>query len=92
VDGQDPLPYVESSFGDINDAHEMTPPSPLSLVRMLMMKNRQGQRKNKGIVTSSMMKCHQGWKAIHFNTYVKKILLIKLWRNEEDFEKKFPQF
>jgi hypothetical protein len=32
------------------------------------------------------MKCHQGWKAIHFNTYVKKLLLIKLWRNEEDFE------
>ncbi len=43
-----------------------------------MMKNRQGQRKNKGIVTSSMMKCHQGWKAIHFNTYVKKIVINKI--------------
>jgi hypothetical protein len=70
----------------------MTPPSPLSLVRMLMMKNGQGQQKNKGIVTSSMMKCYQGWKVIHLNMYVKKLLLIKLWKNEEDFEFFFPQF
>jgi hypothetical protein len=90
VDGQDLLPYVEWSFQDINDAHEMTPPSPLSLVRMSMMKNRQGWQKGKGIVTSSMMKCHQGWKATHLNTSVKNIVINKIMEEWKGFWKKIP--
>ncbi len=40
VDKQDMSPYVEWSFRNTNDAHEMTLPSPQRLYNMMLMMKR----------------------------------------------------
>ncbi len=73
VDKQDMSPYVEWSFRNINDAHEMTLPSPQRPYNMMLMmkKGHECWWKNKDLVTSSTTRCHQGWKVTHFNTFAK---------------------
>jgi hypothetical protein len=73
-------PYVEWSFKNINDAHEMTPPSPQRPYNLMLMTKRRHECwwNNKDLVTSSTTRCHQGWKVAHFNTFAKEIAINKI--------------
>ncbi len=96
ADKQNMAPYIEWSFRNMNDAHEMTLPSPQRPYNLMLMMKRRHECwwKNKDIVISSTKRCHQRWKVAHFNTFAKDIVINKIskeWKRLQFFSHNFER-
>jgi hypothetical protein len=88
--------YVEWSFRNTSDTHEMTLPSPQRPYNLMLMMKRRHECwwKNKDLVTSSTKRCHQRWKVAHLNTFAKNIVINKIskeWKRFQFFSHNFER-